>query len=180
MGVANSAITGTNPYYWALTDPRRGIILNKYYNTGDFFLILTNNSQSSSWSIAWMGGGGGWRFTVRMRPTSYWTAPPWKVEQSTTVDCSTTWDESEFQSPTVRTAKECRNACVEEPTARNLNRCFALVLSSAATRPTLSGWIPAWPITTLYSRANLKSLRRLYKFCQPSSCNICVTLEVVR
>jgi len=62
------------------------------------------------------------------------------------VDCSTTWDGSEFQSPTVRTskfrtAKEWRNACVEEPTARNLNRCFALVLSSAATRPTFSGWI---------------------------------------
>jgi len=36
------------------------------------------------------------------------------------VDCSTTWDGSEFQSPTVRTAKEWRNACVE-PTARNLN-----------------------------------------------------------
>ena len=36
------------------------------------------------------------------------------------VDCSTTWDGSELQSPTVRTAKECRNACVEEPTARNL------------------------------------------------------------
>ena len=52
------------------------------------------------------------------------------------------WDGSEFQSPTVRTAKEWRNACVEEPTAQNLNRCFALVLSSAATRPTCSGWIP--------------------------------------
>jgi len=36
------------------------------------------------------------------------------------VDCSTTWDGSEFQSPTVRTA-EWRDACVEEPTARNLN-----------------------------------------------------------
>jgi len=32
------------------------------------------------------------------------------------VDCSTTWDGSEFQSPTVRTAKDWRNACVEEPT----------------------------------------------------------------
>ena len=37
------------------------------------------------------------------------------------VDCSTTRDGSEFQSPTVRTAKEWRNACVEEPTAQNLN-----------------------------------------------------------
>jgi len=96
------------------------------------------------------------------------------------VDCSTTWDGSEFQSFTVRTAKEWRNACVEEPTARNLNLCFALVLSSAATRPTCSGWIPTWPITTLYSKANLKSLWQLCKSCQPSSCNICVTLEVVR
>jgi len=45
------------------------------------------------------------------------------------VDCSTTWDGSEFQSPTVRTAKDWRNACVEEPTAQNLNRCFAIVHS---------------------------------------------------
>ena len=37
------------------------------------------------------------------------------------VDCSTTWDGSEFQSPTVRTAKEWRNACVEEPTVRNID-----------------------------------------------------------
>ena len=29
--------------------------------------------------------------------------------------------DAEFQSPTVRTAKEWQNACVEEPTARNLN-----------------------------------------------------------
>jgi len=27
-----NAITGTNPYCWTLTDPRGGIILNKYYN----------------------------------------------------------------------------------------------------------------------------------------------------
>jgi len=37
------------------------------------------------------------------------------------VDCSTTWDGSEFQYPMVRTAKEWWNACVEEPTAQNLN-----------------------------------------------------------
>jgi len=39
------------------------------------------------------------------------------------VDCYTTWDGSKFQSEshTVRTAKEWRNACVEEPTAQNLN-----------------------------------------------------------
>jgi len=37
------------------------------------------------------------------------------------VDCSTKWDGSEFQSPTVRSAKKWRHACVEEPTARNLN-----------------------------------------------------------
>ena len=37
-------------------------------------LILTNNSQSSSWRSEW-----GWRFTVRMRPTSTWTAPPWRM-----------------------------------------------------------------------------------------------------
>ena len=30
--IAAFAITGTNPYYWALTDPRGGIILNKCYN----------------------------------------------------------------------------------------------------------------------------------------------------
>ena len=41
------------------------------------------------------------------------------------VDCSTTWDGSEFQSPVPvsygSNRKEWRNACVEEPTARNLN-----------------------------------------------------------
>jgi len=37
------------------------------------------------------------------------------------VDCSTTWDGNEFQSPTVQTTKEWRNARVEKPTARNLN-----------------------------------------------------------
>ena len=42
-------------------------------------------------------------------------------------------------------------------------------------RPTCSGWTPTWPIITLYSKDNLKSLRRLCKSCQPSSCNICVT-----
>ena len=41
------------------------------------------------------------------------------------VDCSTTWDGSEFQSPTDRTAKVRQNACVEEPTARNLKYCSA-------------------------------------------------------
>jgi len=41
------------------------------------------------------------------------------------VDCSTTWDGSEFQSFTVRTAKEWRNACVEEPTFRPLTGRFA-------------------------------------------------------
>ena len=104
-----------------------------------------NNSQSSSWSIAWMGGS-----TLRC----VWAGA--NLDSSALkdagVDCSTTWDGSEFRSPTIRTAKEWRNACVEEPTARNLNRCFALVLSSAATRPTCSGWIPTWPMTTLYSK----------------------------
>jgi len=41
--------------------------------------------------------------------------------KDTGVDCSTTWDGSEFQSHMVQTAKEWWNACVEEPTARNLN-----------------------------------------------------------
>jgi len=31
--MANSAITGTKPYVRALTDPLRGIILNKWYNS---------------------------------------------------------------------------------------------------------------------------------------------------
>jgi len=137
-------------------------------------LILTNNSQSSSWSIAWMRRDvalyGAYAADVNLDSSAL---------KDAVVDCYTTWHGSDFQSPTVRTAK-WRNACVEEPTARYLNWCFALVLSSAATRPTLSGWIPTWPITTLYSKANLKSLRQLCKSCQPSSCNICVTLEVVR
>jgi len=63
--------------------------------------------------------GGGWRFTVRMHAAGV------NLDSSALkdagVDCSTTWDGSEFQSPTVRTAKEWRNACVEEPTARTRN-----------------------------------------------------------
>ena len=47
------------------------------------------------------------------------------------IDCSTTWDGSEFRSPTIRTAKEWRNACVEEPTAQNLNSCSALIVLSS-------------------------------------------------
>ena len=40
------------------------------------------------------------------------------------VDCFTTWDGSEFQSPTVRTAKEWWNACVEEPIATKFKLMF--------------------------------------------------------
>jgi len=41
--IAAFAITGTNPYYWALTDPRGSIILNKCYNT-----ITGTNPYSSN------------------------------------------------------------------------------------------------------------------------------------
>ena len=60
--------------------------------------------------------GGGWRFiyAADVNLDSY-------ALKGSAVDCSTTWDGSEFQSPTVQTAKEWWNACVEEPTARNLN-----------------------------------------------------------
>ena len=46
---------------------------------------------------------------------------PTSTLKDAAVDCSTKWDESEFQSPTVQTAKEWRNACVKEQTAQNLN-----------------------------------------------------------
>ena len=37
----NNAITGTNPYCRTLTDPRGGIILNKYYNMNKYYNILS-------------------------------------------------------------------------------------------------------------------------------------------
>jgi len=43
------------------------------------------------------------------------------LDSSALKDAATTLDGSEFQFPTVRTAKEWQNACVEEPTAQNLN-----------------------------------------------------------
>ena len=138
-----------------------------------YVLILTNNSQSYPWSIAWMGGGALRYVCGRRQPGQL------RLERC----CGWLFHHMGRKRVPVSygsNRKEWRNACVEELTARNLNWCFALVLSSAATRPTSSGWIPTWPMTTLYSKANLKSLRRLCKSCQPSSCNICVTLEVVR
>ena len=91
------------------------------------------------------------------------------------VDCSTTWDGSEFQSPTVWTAKEWRNACVEEPTARNLNWCFALILSSATTRPTCSGsgitTAPADP-----ARAGGPLCQRQNNFFSWHSCRLCIVV----
>ena len=57
---------------------------------------------------------GGWRFTADVNLDS-------SALKDAAVDCSTTLDGSEFQSPTVRTATEWQNACVEEPTAQNLN-----------------------------------------------------------
>jgi len=45
--VVFDAITGTNPYYWALTDPRRDIIFNKCYNTGDCESASTGDIHAS-------------------------------------------------------------------------------------------------------------------------------------
>jgi len=55
---------------------------------------------------------GGWRFTDAYAADVNLDSSALK---DATVDCSTTWDGSEFQSPMVRTEKEWRNACVEEP-----------------------------------------------------------------
>ena len=65
-------------------------------------LILTNNSQSSSWSIAWMGVAlyGAYAVDVTLDSSAL---------KDAVVDCSTTWDGSEFQSPTVRDALIIRN-----------------------------------------------------------------------
>jgi len=61
---------------------------------------------------------GWWRFTVRMRPTSTWTAPPRKMLQLTVPPHGT-----EASSSLLRfePQKEWRNARVEEPRAQNLN-----------------------------------------------------------
>ena len=49
-----NAITGSNPYFWTLTDPRGGIILNKYYNTE--FTEFTEGHQY--WRTDGLGGTG--------------------------------------------------------------------------------------------------------------------------
>ena len=64
---------------------------------------------------------GGWHFTVRMRHYAAGVNLDSSALKDAGVDCSTTWDGSELQSPTVRTAKEWRNACAEELIAQNLN-----------------------------------------------------------
>jgi len=40
-----NAITGTNPYCRTLTDPRGGIILNKYYNILWRFMLITDTKK---------------------------------------------------------------------------------------------------------------------------------------
>ena len=55
------------------------------------------------------------------------TASPWKMLRLTVPPHGTEASSSLLRFE-VRTAKEWRNACVEEPTARNLNWCSALVL----------------------------------------------------
>jgi len=63
-----------------------------------------------------MGAGALWCVCGRRQP-----GPTSTALKDAGVDCSTTWDGSKFQSPMVQTAKEWRNAGVEEPTVQNLN-----------------------------------------------------------
>jgi len=111
-------------------------------------LILMNNSQSCSWSIAWMGCGA---LCVCGR------RQPGQLHLKRC--CG--WLFHHIGRKRILVSYEWQNACVEEPRAWNLNWCSALVLLSVATRPTCSGCIPTWPVTTLYNKANLKSLRWL-------------------
>jgi len=107
-----------------------------------------NNSQSSSWSIALMGGGALRCVCGRRQPGQL------RLERC----CGWLFHHMGRKRVPVSygsNRKRVAECCVEEPTARNLNRCFALVLSSAATRPTFSGWIPTWPITTSFGRKRI-------------------------
>jgi len=135
-------------------------------------LVLINNSQSSSWSIAWMGR---WRFSRwlcgRRQPGQL------RLERC----CGWLWQ-------TVPHMGRKRVPVSYGSNRKRVAECLCLRANSTKFklmfRPGFvircSGWIPTWPMTTLYSKANLRSLRRLCKVCQPSSCNICVTLEVAQ
>jgi len=66
------------------------------------------------------------------------------------LSCSTTTAGSWFQSPTVLVANELRSPDEDAPIALNLNRWFALVLLSAATKPIWSEPTATCPVATLY------------------------------
>ena len=99
-------------------------------------------------------GGGGWRFTVR--PTSTSTSPPWRMLGLTVPRHGTEVNSNRLR---IEPQKSDGMLVLKNPTAWNLNWCFVLVLSSAATRPTCSGWIPTWPIEVHRARASVKALR---------------------
>ena len=71
----------------------------KSYNTTAGFEVMTYFDSDKYFTVLLVEYrvNGGWRFTVRMRPTSTCSS----ALKDAAVDCSTTWDGSEFQSPTV-------------------------------------------------------------------------------
>ena len=84
-------------------------------------VFLLNNWHTSSWSITPMGDGGALRHATFLKVAG--------------LSCSTTTAGSWFQSLTVLVANELRSPDEDAPIALNLNRWFALVLLSAATKP---------------------------------------------
>ena len=94
-----------------------------------------------------------WPVVVRygMRHTTGASLSSWFLKAAG-LSCSTTTAGSWFQSPTVLAANELRSPDEDAPIALNLNRWFALVLLSAATKPIWSGPTATCPVTTLYNK----------------------------
>ena len=90
--------------------------------------LVLSNWQTSSWSITPMAGGGALRHATGTSLSSWFL-------KAAGLSCSTTAAESWFQSPTVLAANELQSPDEDAPNALNVNRWFALVLLSAATKP---------------------------------------------
>jgi len=121
-----------------------------------------------------------WPWVVRygMRHATGASLSSWFLKAAG-LSCSITTTGSWFQSPTVLAANELRSSDEDAPIALNLNRWFALVLLSAATKPIWSGPTATCPVTTLYNKATLRSRQRSLRSRQPRSCSMWVTLDVV-
>ena len=147
------------------------------------FLYIYRLTSVLSWGVIGRpphGVSRQWVVVVRygMRHATGASLSTW-FSKAAGLSCSTTTAGSWFQSPTVLAANELRSPDEDAPIALNLNRWFALVLLSAATKPIWSGPTATCPVTTLYNKASLRSRRRSLRSRQPRSCSIRVALDVV-